>query len=482
MHIEFYRSKGREYGRLRDTVRKGGAVTHGKSVSLGRVLDKSRLIFKNREHGVYQYVAETGERRPLPDDFGLEAQERLIVDFGDVYVLDKFIRNGALRPVFEALECGTPDFFRALLCFYVLESAPNALADIWREGSYAGMVYPGADMDLPRILDFLRILGSETVRRRFFAAWGDFLKTQRPDGCREIILVDSTWLANDRRMPVTALCTHEGDIEEEVRLVCAVQKGTGMPVFVKHVPGRIAGVPALTGALDELRTMGAEAELVLLEADWLMPETVETLLAAGVPFLLRARRDWALFKDLLSEHLESLEAEENLQTFKGCSVCLKQVPHRLAGGGTVYGCLGMPAEGDEPGRSAGAFVLLSSQRMDLREILSLCGIREEVTRVFSLSERFADLFTWDLQDVDAFSGHLLMKFCRAAVLQLLGQRLASSECDVWNFFGCLRNQKAKVYDGIVIPAEPTREQKALYRLAGVVPETSIVLKDPFKAS
>ena len=47
MYIQYDIVNGHEYARLRHSVRSGESVGHGKSQTLGRVLDKQRLIFKS---------------------------------------------------------------------------------------------------------------------------------------------------------------------------------------------------------------------------------------------------------------------------------------------------------------------------------------------------------------------------------------------------------------------------------------------------
>lgn len=56
MYIEFFTVNGYEYARTRRSVRKGDAIKHDKGVSLGRVLDKKRLIFQNRSKGVFNSI------------------------------------------------------------------------------------------------------------------------------------------------------------------------------------------------------------------------------------------------------------------------------------------------------------------------------------------------------------------------------------------------------------------------------------------
>ena len=54
MFIEYNKINSIEYGRLRMSVRKGANVSHKGCITLGRVIDKNRLIFKSRKYGTYQ--------------------------------------------------------------------------------------------------------------------------------------------------------------------------------------------------------------------------------------------------------------------------------------------------------------------------------------------------------------------------------------------------------------------------------------------
>ncbi|MGN8852592.1 hypothetical protein, partial [Anaerobiospirillum succiniciproducens] len=126
MYIEYNILNGAEYARLRLSVRNGATVSHHKSITLGRVLDKQRMIFKSHEHGVYQYDISTGKRMPPPEDFDIKvvrknAREILIVDFGNVNFFQKYIERKNLRSVIDSVGYGNPDSFNSLLSYYLLE-------------------------------------------------------------------------------------------------------------------------------------------------------------------------------------------------------------------------------------------------------------------------------------------------------------------------------------------------------------------------
>lgn len=79
---------------------------------------------------------------PPPQDFCIKtlrsnAKEKLIVDFGNVYFIQKYIENLGLWPIFESVGYGDMDSFKTLLSYYILESQSNAHAQDWYEGCFA---------------------------------------------------------------------------------------------------------------------------------------------------------------------------------------------------------------------------------------------------------------------------------------------------------------------------------------------------------
>ena len=95
MFIAYDVKNGKEYGKLCISKR-NGSKTSKDYINLGLVLDKDKLIFKNRERGVFRYDPETnGFLSPDPSVMIPEPasaqRERLILDFGDSFLLDSFI-------------------------------------------------------------------------------------------------------------------------------------------------------------------------------------------------------------------------------------------------------------------------------------------------------------------------------------------------------------------------------------------------------
>ena len=124
MFLAFDMKNGVKYAKWTKSVRVGGKVRH-EYVNIGLVLDERRGIFRNRQRGVFTFDPKTGEYGPAPADFvpppaGRRGPERLILDFGDAYVLDAFLAASGLRTAFDAIGYGNPDTLRAMLAHYVL--------------------------------------------------------------------------------------------------------------------------------------------------------------------------------------------------------------------------------------------------------------------------------------------------------------------------------------------------------------------------
>ena len=234
MFLAFDKKNGLKYAKWLRSVRTGGTVRH-EYVNIGLVLDEERNIFRNRQRGVFTFDPKTGEYGPAPADFvpppsGRRGPERLILDFGDAYVLDAFLAASGLRTALDAIGYGNPDTLRAMLAHYVLCGMAACHAPSWWEGSYARLLWPRADLRSQRISEFLAALGGEALQRRFFAAYLDAVRAlvgaKGKGKGRDLgsLLIDSTGLPNSIRFPLAAVSNHNGKVRREVH---APEKGVG---------------------------------------------------------------------------------------------------------------------------------------------------------------------------------------------------------------------------------------------------------------
>lgn len=162
----------------------------------------------------------------------------LVVSFGDVFLLDRYIKESGFSDAICAIGYRNPDTLSALFTYYILSPHANCHAQDWWELTYAKFLYPKAQMSSQRISNTLADIGSEEAKRNFFQKYFQFLETNvafkkqwNPAAIDGGILIDSLGLPNSIRFPLTAVNTHNGVISEEVRLIYVVQQHTGLPLF-----------------------------------------------------------------------------------------------------------------------------------------------------------------------------------------------------------------------------------------------------------
>lgn len=87
------KSTGAVYATVVESVREGNKVRQQRIENLGRVIDAEKGIFRNRKLGVFRYTLEDGFMNfNLPETaHALPEQEKLILDFGDSFVLNQYL-------------------------------------------------------------------------------------------------------------------------------------------------------------------------------------------------------------------------------------------------------------------------------------------------------------------------------------------------------------------------------------------------------
>lgn len=126
-------------------------------------------------------------------------------------------------------------------------------------------------MESPRISDMLKALGDESVQRRFFENYIGYLKTGSKEAGKGYVLIDSTGLPNDMRLPITAISNHNGDINNEARLIYVVQRGTGLPIYMRYIPGNVVDVSTLLKTIAELKAMKVDTKFAIPDARAIWP-------------------------------------------------------------------------------------------------------------------------------------------------------------------------------------------------------------------
>jgi hypothetical protein len=495
MYIAYDSKSGVEYAKL-CTSRRDGSRTYKEYVNLGRVLDKAGGVFQNRERGIFTYDLESDTYGSAPPEIEPpekgRRREPLIVDFGDAFFLDTFVRSCGLFSVIDAIGYGNPDTMKAMLSYYILCSMSNRYAQDWWEGSYARILYPKASLSSQRISEFLTAVGDEYAQREFFREYIRFL--DRSGNPSENVLIDSTGLPNSIHFPLTAIRNHNGEVSNEVRLIYVVQQNTGLPIYFRYCPGNVIDTTTLTRCLAELKEQGVNTKFAILDAGYYTEENIQEFFAQKISFITRLKENLKLYKGLVADHLDSLESKENLVEYNGRFVYLKCVVCKL-GEYNAYAYVGLDIErksneSQKTFRRAknekltndqvydaiqkqGLFILVSSRRIAADKVLPLYYTRQQIEQIFDLGKNYADMLPLRIRSEETFRGHLLLTFIATVVLKKIQDAVKNTSITPMSLFLNLRNQKCKVYQDKVITQEAFKKANDCYKLFGMKCPVSI---------
>jgi Transposase len=492
MHIAYTKKNGVEYAALATSKRKGATVRKT-YVNLGRVIDKEHHIFKSRERGTFHYDPESGvysevndtdSRIPVKFPDLSTGKEELILDFGDIYFLDAFEEKTGLHKILESVSASNCDTLKAMVNYYILCHAANCHAQTWWEGSYARLLYKDAALSSQRISEFLADIGSEETYRSFFKSYYPFMNKSSDNGCN--VLIDSTGLPNSIHFPLTAISNHNGEISNEVRLIYVIQQETGLPLYFRYCPGNVIDVSTLIRTMKELKQNGINTKFAILDAGYYDEKSICELYENKISFVTRLKQNRKLYKQLLHEHLDTLESKENFVNYNSRYVYLKCVECTVVDGHKGYAYIGLDIErkGSETRKlfqrakdkkltddevfdqmeRHGVFIILSSRRIAKDKILPTYYSRQQIEQVFDIGKNYADMLPLRVQNEDTFRGHLLLTFIACLILKIIQDQLKNSKYNPISMLMNLRNQKCKVYAHEIVTTEAVRKMNDCYKI------------------
>ena len=517
MYINYNIVNGIEYGTVTTSVRDGKKVGKSKGIYLGRVIDKERGIFKSRERGIFTYNLETNTFGSVPADYQEPKISRktkylkrpeLVVSFGDIYLLDEYLKRCGFNAALDAIGYRNPDSLYALLSYYILSPHANSHAQDWWELTYARFLYPRAQLASQRISEMLADIGSEDAKRRFFREYFRFLETQDTgkddeiDGIDDGVLIDSSGLPNSIRFPLTAVNNHNGVISEEIRLIYVVQQRTGMPLFFRYVAGNIIDVSTITRTIAELKANRVNTKFAILDAGYYTGANADTLIDGGISFVARMKSNFKVYKRAVKNHLDRLESRENAVLYNKRIVYIKCIPCRIGSKedkpAYAYLCKDMAMQhemekhtieraGDEnlsgsdifdDLKKQGVFVLISTRKIAKEKLLPTYYMRDQVEKIFELCKQEGKILPLNVENEDTFRGHLMMTFMATAILKMMTEVLKKTSLTTESMFMNLHEHHAVVYDKELITAEPAKRMNEAYKAFKVQCPVTI----PYQAS
>jgi hypothetical protein len=468
---------------------------------LGRVIDKENGVFRSRKRGLFAYNLADGYSDVGTGGYTGEVNqqantEKMILDFGDAHCLYSVLKTCGIYDIIREVLPKQEDTMMSLLGYRLLSASSNRYAEDWWEGSYTRVLFPNAKLRSQRISEFYKLLGEEAVHRDFFCRYLRRFCHKGQAG----VLIDSTGMPNDIHFPLTAVNTHNGVTSNETRLLLVVDRMSKMPLFFRYNAGNIVDVTTLRSTIAELEVFGVNVDYAIVDAGYYSEDNVRSLYGdddggKAIRFLTRLGTNLKLYKQLASEHIDSLVNADHMLLQRDRILSVKRVEINLFGHlAYAYVAIDHSRREDEIRkylRSAlgskdvsreemnavikgkGVFILISSEKIEPEDVMPLYYTRQAVEQIFDVGKNNADLLPLRVHSEEAFRGHLLLSFISTVVFLIVNQMLKDTAYNAEGAFLILGNQKCKVFDDRILPKEPNKKMNEIYKKLGIKSPISI---------
>jgi transposase len=478
---------GKQYATFCPSDRRHG----GKDIYLGIVIDAKEGIFYNRNSGYFRFTIEGG-RVPLNSNEVQYAEltqkydcmitrKPLILEFGDAWFLDHVMDKSGLKELFKNVLFKESDTLLSLIAFKLLDSNANSYAERWFTGSYAQYLYPKANLQSPRISEFMERLGKEETKRAFFDSYIPYLKGI-PD-VSENVLIDSTGLPNDTHFGYSEISNHNGVISKETRLIYVVERKSGLPVYFRYVAGNIVDVTTLRATINHLKAQSMDVNHGILDAGYCSEKNIHDLYDSKIPFLIRMPNN-ALAKNLFKDHGVDVYGAKYALEYGDRLLFMKRVSVKLYS----YDCYAyiaidfkrMTDEQEHYYRKAvkkrkkkekdpememskdkfGYFVLISSEKLEISEVMPLYYMRQTIEQTFDFAKNDVALMPVRSHNDETFRGHLLLSFMATITLitvkRVLKTRKKLAIIPAVQALRSMRYIKCDVFPHSLVTSEPSK--------------------------
>ncbi len=417
-----------------------------------------------------------------------KGQEKCILDFGDGYFLNEFIKNSTIYPVYKSHLFDVQAALIPLIIYRLCTGSAMYNCKDWLDGNILGSLFNNVDLSSQRISELLTFLGNEQVQRSFFL---DYIKLV--GGSKKSVIIDATTLPNNIHIDFNAWGRADGGIDKQFKLLCVVDQISKLPLFYRFLPGNISDVSTLETTIHELKRMGVQNSFALLDAGYFSEKNIKDLYSRKIDFLTRLPANRTIYRDIILKKTNDLESLKYTQISGNRTVFVKKIKIDLFESKThAYIILDLnrkakdmaavmakyhqnPSEEDEHKlafASCGIFVLVSSKAIEISEVLSSYHTRQSVEQIFSFSKSDLNLLPIRHHNDNTVRGYLFLQFLLLVLFIQIREKIYK-DYTVEQALMILRKLKCKVFDNQVIPQEASRAQKDIFEKYNILVPKSL---------
>ena len=413
-------------------------------------------------------------------------KEKLILDFGDGYLLNEFVKSLTIFPLIDSLMICKHREIIPLICYRLCMQSAMYNASSWSEANIVSALHKDIDLSSQNISRILSFLGSENLQRNFFE---QYLKIV--GGIEKSIIIDATSLPNQINSGFNAWGYSDSHIEKQFRFLCVVDQEQKMPLFYRYLPGNLSDISTLRNTITELQSMGVKNSFVLIDAGYFSAENIGELYNSKIDFLTRIPSSRAIYKELVDKEVKGLENIEYAVKYNKRILFIKKVEIDLyAHKAYAYVVLDPMRKSKELGEqineylelkedeqdldktkiklnNCGVMVLVSSRNIEVKKVISCYYMRQSVEQVFGFMKDDLDSLPVRRHNDETIRGYLFLQFIVLVIFVQLRQKL-ESKYTVEQALLQMRNLKCKVFADKIIIAELTKRQKEVFALCKIL--------------
>jgi transposase len=435
-----------------------------KSKYLGIVVDKEKGIFKKKEVKI--------------------DVEKLILDFGDVYILHEFMKNIKLRGVLHEVFSDRAEYLSVLICYRLCHPSAMKYARLWYQGNIARLIFRDIDLSSQRISDFLEAIGDESLQRKFFKNYiSSFIKS------KEGVIIDTTALPNQIHFPFSTWGYSDGEIEKQIKFLFVVDKNSSLPLYFRYLPGNIVDVSSLNTTVEELKMFGIKSSFVLIDAGFFSEDNIKELYTEEIDFLTRLPSSRKLYKNLIRQEVPNIETLKNAVRYGKRGLFIKQKKIELFGKEAYAHIILDPERKGRETRKllinameeeeindehiefklmkCGIMILVSSFEIEKKDVVPFYYMRQMVERLFGFSKDDLELIPLRVHKEETLRGYLMLMFMTLIVFVML-RKAIGGEYTVEEVLLTMRNLKCKVYENEILIHELSKQQKGIVEKLNII--------------
>ena len=418
----------------------------------------------------------TGEL--IPKKNSINKQEKSILDYGDTAVLNYIIKHNKLSDIINKSFPAHFDSIISLIFYQIVCSESMVHANTWFEGNFVNKLYPNANLSSQNISNILKYLSRDKNIDTFFKVYTEkFFPEKRG------ILIHSSAFSNSSTIELNNWGYNDGKIDKNISCIMLVDQITKLPIYFRPIAGNISDVSVLKQSFHDLDKLNLKADRAIFDAGFYSEDNLRLLINSNINFITRVPKNRKIFTNLASNS-KSLQKSKNAVKYNKRGLFIEEFPiNQYDTKLYAYLILDPRKQGIDISRlivnqvengvtshdndfdSKGVFMLLSSKKLDIKDVLPFYYVRQDIEVIFNICKNKTNMLTIRRHCLTTCKGFMFLCFLAIICYVLLKEKMIDSEFNVTSILLNLRNLKSKVYyDGSTSVMELNKKQKKIFEI------------------